>query len=79
MSSFRPLHRYRILWTDFEQNRFYRTLAINAAERLARMRARPGTSITDLATEECILNRAKKEAQRTNHQLNDLSRMNEQP
>ncbi len=79
MSSFRPLHRYRTLWTDFEQNRFYRTLAINAAERLARMRTRPGTSLTDLATEQTILNHAKKEAQRTNHQLNDLSRMNEQP
>ena len=73
MSSFRPLNRYRILWTDFEQNRFYRTLAINAAERLARMRARPGTSLTDLAAEQTILNRAQKEAQRTNHQLNDLN------
>ena len=72
MSSFRPLHRYRILWTDFEQNRFYRTLAINAAERLARMRARPGTSLTDLAAEQTILNHAKKEAQRTNQRINDL-------
>jgi len=35
--------------------------------------------LTDLATEQTILNHAKKEAQRTNHQLNDLSRMNEQP
>lgn len=72
-NKYRPLGRYRILWTDFEQNRFYRTLAINAAERLARMRTRLGTNLTDLATEQTILNHAQKEAQRTNHQLNDLN------
>ena len=72
MSSFRPLHRYRILWTDFEQNRFYRTLAIKAAERLARMRARPNTNPKDLAAEETILKQARKEAERADHQLNDM-------
>jgi len=72
MSSFRPLHRYRILWTDFEQNRFYRALTYNSAQRLARMRTRLNTNPKDLATEETILNHAKKQAQGTNQRINDL-------
>lgn len=71
-SRFNTLNRYRVLWTDFERNRYLRTLAAHTEERLRSLEARPGTPTGEIDAEKITLHEIKKELRRTETRLNDL-------
>jgi hypothetical protein len=69
---FNTLNRYRVLWTDFERNRYLRELARNSEERIQRLKTQPGTPPEKLQAEELVLYETRRELQRSTRHLNDL-------
>jgi hypothetical protein len=69
---FNALNRYRVLWTDFERNRYLRELARNSEDRIRRLKAQPGIPSERIQAEELVLRETIRELQRNTRHLSDF-------